>query len=43
MVGPSPNLGYNREAKIVRNVEAMRAKESAAKEKMRSSKLDRPL
>ena len=33
MVGSHPNLGYSRGAEIFRNVEAMRAKEAAAKEK----------
>ena len=33
MEGPRPNLGYSRGAEIFRNVEAMRAKEAAAKEK----------
>ena len=33
MVGSHPNLGYSHGAEIFRNVEAMRAKEAAAKEK----------
>ena len=38
MVGPRPDLGYSRGAEIFRNVEAMWAKESAAKEKDAVSK-----
>src|ERR1700737_5597095 len=33
MDGSRPNLGYSRGAEIFKNVEAMRAKEAAAKEK----------
>jgi hypothetical protein len=33
MVGPAPNLGYSRGPKIFKILEAMRAKEAAAKEK----------
>ena len=38
MVGPGPNLGYSRGPEILRNVEAMQAKEAAAKEKDAVSK-----
>ena len=38
MVGPGLDLGYSRRAKIFKNVEAMQAKESAAKEKEAVSK-----
>ena len=33
MVGPGPNLGYSHGIEILKNVEAMRASEAAAKEK----------
>src|ERR1700737_2670319 len=38
MVGSHPNLGYSRGAEIFRNVEAMRAKEAATKEKEKDAK-----
>jgi hypothetical protein len=33
MVGPAPNLSYSCGPEIFKNLEAMRAKEAAAKEK----------
>ena len=38
MVGSHPNHGHSRGAEIFRNVEAMRAKEAAAKEKEAATK-----